>query len=439
MSNGLQNVINYMIPAVGTPRAYVWSGTLGADTVTVDFRGIEGGMIDGQPFRPSGVFIDNTQGTSNLTVVVNEISYQMICVAGGLLNLQFPAPVELSVTFSGTGPATLVFVDFPVLPFNNQIGSFISGINVLDEGAVIVSSADLINFVGDGVVVSDVGGVPTVTIPGGGGDITGVDVEDEGSSVVASATTFNFTGAGVSVSDVAGVATVDIPGGGGISGIQIQDEGLVVLASTTSLNFVGAGVTATNVGGVGTITIPGGGGGSGIDVEDEGSTIVSAATSINFTGAGVSVTDIGGTPTVDIPGGGGASVEQGTFTPTITFDIPGDLSVSYDVQEGTYVKIGNMVWCTFEIITSSFTHSTSGGNFRIQGFPYSGASVGIGELEFEGITKAGYTSFNVYKGSGTTASISASGSGQASTSVGAADMPSGGSIYMVGNVFYLNA
>lgn len=42
-----------------------------------------------------------------------------------------------------------------------------------------------------------------------------VDVQDDGSAVVSGADTLNFTGSGVTVTDVGGVATVNIPGGGG--------------------------------------------------------------------------------------------------------------------------------------------------------------------------------------------------------------------------------
>jgi len=119
MSNGLTQVINYMIPAVGTPRAYLQSGVLSATPVAIDFRSVSGGGIDGQPFRPSGVFIDNTQGVDTLTVVLNEISYRITCPAGESVNLQFPAPVQLSVAITGDGQATLVFVDFPVIPYRS--------------------------------------------------------------------------------------------------------------------------------------------------------------------------------------------------------------------------------------------------------------------------------------------------------------------------------
>lgn len=120
MSNGLQQIINYMIPAVGTPRGYLVSQVFVPGTpVRIDFRGIEGGMLDAQPFRPSGVYIDNTQGTGVLTVVINEMAYQIQCPIGGLLNLPFPAPVDVSVAINGTGQASVIFVDTPVMPYRS--------------------------------------------------------------------------------------------------------------------------------------------------------------------------------------------------------------------------------------------------------------------------------------------------------------------------------
>lgn len=120
MAQGLQQAINYMIPAVGTPRMYAVNQTFVAGTpVTLDFRNISGGGIDGQPFRPSGVFIDNSAGVAALQVVINEISYVMTCPAGGALNLQFPAPTEITATITGDGVGTVVFVDFPVIPYRS--------------------------------------------------------------------------------------------------------------------------------------------------------------------------------------------------------------------------------------------------------------------------------------------------------------------------------
>jgi hypothetical protein len=65
-------------------------------------------------------------------------------------------------------------------------------------GAEIVSAID-----------TELGGS---TWQSGGGS---VPVEDDGSQIVAAPTALNFTGAGITVTDVGGVATIDVPGGGG--------------------------------------------------------------------------------------------------------------------------------------------------------------------------------------------------------------------------------
>lgn len=119
MSNGIQAVTNYLIPPVGIPRVYIHSGTLSATPVFLDFRSTAGGMIDGQPFRPSGVFIDNTQGAGDLTLLVNEINYHMVCPAGESLNAQFPAPINPTFNLTGNGLATVAIVDFPVMPYRS--------------------------------------------------------------------------------------------------------------------------------------------------------------------------------------------------------------------------------------------------------------------------------------------------------------------------------
>lgn len=62
--------------------------------------------------------------------------------------------------------------------------------------------------------------------------------------------------------------------------------------------------------------------------------------------------------------------EEGTFTPVITFSTPGDLNVVYSMQNGSYVKIGSLVWWRATIGTSTFTHSTASGGLQIAGLPF---------------------------------------------------------------------
>jgi len=94
------------------------------------------------------------------------------------------------------------------------------GLAVKDEGNTIVADPNVINFVGSGVQVTDIGGVPTVDIPG-----SPLDIQDAAGSVLLPASALKFTGAGVNVAGVSGVATIDIQSGSaGPSGsIQYND------------------------------------------------------------------------------------------------------------------------------------------------------------------------------------------------------------------------
>lgn len=105
-----------------------------------------------------------------------------------------------------------------------------------------------------------------------------------------------------------------------------------------------------------------------------------------------------------------------TFTPTITFATPGDLSVAYSTQVGRWIRVGNMVDVQIDITTSTFTHTTASGDMVIGTVPTAVTASGarwMGSMQWNNITKANYTQFCPYIRSGdSTLSIASSGSGQ---------------------------
>lgn len=126
--------------------------------------------------------------------------------------------------------------------------------------------------------------------------------------------------------------------------------------------------------------------------------------------------------------------EEGTWTPVITFSTPGDLSVAYSVQAGTYTKIGRQVTLVASLTTSTFTHSTAAGSLQITGNPFTAnASPGeyVGAVSWQGITKANYTEWKP-RLNGATATIDfvGSGSGQSRAALAPADMPTGGTVVL---------
>jgi hypothetical protein len=138
-----------------------------------------------------------------------------------------------------------------------------------------------------------------------------------------------------------------------------------------------------------------------------------------------------------------ADVDKTAWTPTITFDTPGNLAVTYSTQVGRYVRFGSLILAMFSLITSAFTHTTASGALSIAGLPVAvtnsdGGITGSGFLQWQGITKAGYTAMSLQPVAATTTlRLAASGSGQAVANIQASDMPTGGTVRLIGGAVYL--
>jgi len=137
----------------------------------------------------------------------------------------------------------------------------------------------------------------------------------------------------------------------------------------------------------------------------------------------------------DWPGGG----------PELTFATPGDLAVTYSSRVGKYIKTRDGITrCWFNVTTSAFTHTTASGQLRIGNLPRTAENtsgmISVGTVQWQGITKSSYTQVTP-KIEPNTAYIQfqASGSGQALSDVTAANMPTGGSVALVGMIEFRGA
>jgi hypothetical protein len=133
--------------------------------------------------------------------------------------------------------------------------------------------------------------------------------------------------------------------------------------------------------------------------------------------------------------------EEGTWTPALTFATPGDLSVTYGTQVGTYTRIGNKVFLNFSVITSSFTYTTASSGLRISSLPFTSKNLSgdeaCGSIAFSGITQVGYTQFTTRLASNTAyMSFLASGSGVAIASVTTSNAASGSALQIRGSIAY---
>ena len=150
-----------------------------------------------------------------------------------------------------------------------------------------------------------------------------------------------------------------------------------------------------------------------------------SATSINFGGASLS-TYSGLT----------------SWTPVFTFATPGDLSVVYTVQGGSYTRTGNVVTATFQIsCTPTFTTASS--TFQITGLPFTSNSatgnVAVGALIISSIgLPVGKTFGSLFLGSNSSViNIYASGTATAVTPLAATNFTTGVAVIIAGSLTYL--
>lgn len=147
---------------------------------------------------------------------------------------------------------------------------------------------------------------------------------------------------------------------------------------------------------------------------------VAAATSINFGGSALNT-----------------YAQSTSWTPTITFDTPGNLSVSYSTQTGVYSRIGNIVSLHF-VLSCTPTFTTSSGLLRIV-LPITPASNSIGNLQFQASAfPASTTSLFLQSVSGNTGMvIGANGSSIASNYISVTQATSGNALNITGSITYL--
>lgn len=125
-----------------------------------------------------------------------------------------------------------------------------------------------------------------------------------------------------------------------------------------------------------------------------------------------------------------------TWTPALTFDTPGDLSVAYSTNAGWYTRVGSIVTIHLRIVTSTFTHTTASGSLFITGIPFTSiASMAqSGAVAMAGWTNANIRSLSlVITSSGSTARVLYSRSGNQIGAMDATDMPTGGTVDLYGS------
>lgn len=114
--SGLVPVFNYLVPAVGTTKAYTFNDPLVADVpAQINWAQIS---LDGDRFTPSGLLCNNDTG-ANIRVIVSGTGYEIVIPVGANLQMPYPAPLDHTVTIlcASSVQPKITFVDYPVIPF----------------------------------------------------------------------------------------------------------------------------------------------------------------------------------------------------------------------------------------------------------------------------------------------------------------------------------
>lgn len=130
------------------------------------------------------------------------------------------------------------------------------------------------------------------------------------------------------------------------------------------------------------------------------------------------------------------------WVPALGFATPGDQNIVYSSQVGWYTRDEDgWIDLFWNITTSTFTHTTSVGVLQLTGMPFTSENTAnnfaIGNVEWQGITKANYTHVIPRLGpNATTIFFQICGSGQVMADLSQGDMPTGGTVILRGHMRY---
>ena len=119
------NLTNYLVPAVGNIAGISQQAILSTGIETpVDFVDAS---LNGAPFVPQSVYVDNSLGLDPLTIYSQKL--QFICAivqAGAVVSVNFPSVADDNYILSGAGSVSLVWSNAPALG-NGETTATISG------------------------------------------------------------------------------------------------------------------------------------------------------------------------------------------------------------------------------------------------------------------------------------------------------------------------
>jgi hypothetical protein len=154
---------------------------------------------------------------------------------------------------------------------------------------------------------------------------------------------------------------------------------------------------------------------------------------------GTVLTMIGGLPQWVAP----TDIRSGVWTPTLTCLTPGDLSVAYDQQAGTWIKIARAVILGYQIRTTTWNWTTATGRLLIDGTPFTTGSATNDAVQNQQVLVSGIATPNAYaygarkEPTGTTINLLAARTADTPFNARVTDTVSGAQLQLFGSCIYL--
>ena len=135
-----QSLTNFLVPATGNIAGVPQQLTLNANPFEVDFSNIG---LNGVPFVPQSVYIDNSKGLENVVIKSQRLSFVCASVPAGVVQtVNFPSVAGDIYDVTGLGSVTIVWTNAPALsPSPNQVSAFITGGTV---DATVTNAPDVV-------------------------------------------------------------------------------------------------------------------------------------------------------------------------------------------------------------------------------------------------------------------------------------------------------
>ena len=154
MSNLPFATTNYLVPLDGTTHVVVAGFVATAVVHKINWPAFSN---DNFSFWPQGAYIDNSGSLTDLTLVVKPIDFSVTIAAGAKQIVSWPAPKNQETWLTGNGPATIFFVNYPLLSTPAEVDGKLSV--TLANGATVTIGGQPISTVAELQAYDPVGAV----------------------------------------------------------------------------------------------------------------------------------------------------------------------------------------------------------------------------------------------------------------------------------------